>query len=52
MKTNNKSDLALTILSGTFLVLSIVRISIELYKVSQQKKCGCHQKEPKDGHSS
>ena len=48
MKTNSKTELTIAILSGTFLVLSIVRVSIDLYKASKKVKCSCQDKVPEN----
>ncbi|UII32165.1 hypothetical protein LVD17_28170 [Fulvivirga ulvae] len=52
MKTNSKTELTIAILSGTFLLLSIVRVSIDLYKASRKPKCTCGQKDKTpEGHA-
>ncbi|MBL6444693.1 hypothetical protein JMN32_00125 [Fulvivirga sp. 29W222] len=51
MKTANKTELTIAILSGTFLVLSIIRVSIDLYKAGKNSKCTCGQDKAIESHA-
>ncbi|WP_155176986.1 hypothetical protein [Fulvivirga kasyanovii] len=44
MKNSSKTEIAIAVLSGTFLLLSIVRVSLDLYRESKKKKCNCQEK--------